>query len=106
MLDNRGYESYSIWGLLQLLPKKIDIERQHEEMLSAMGIFGGGEQAWVLRKLPMKMALFDATIVILALEDPVPKQTLTTQLAEHCPLAKGLRVLFGHSGSRLKTTIF
>jgi len=105
-LTDRGYESYSIWGLLQLLPKKIDIERQHKEMLSAMGIFGGGEQASVLRKLPMKMALFDATIVIPALEDPVPKQTLTTQLAEHRTLAKGLTLLFGRSGSGQKTTIF
>jgi len=54
-----------------------------------------GEEARVLKELPMKMAIFDERIVMLALEDPVSKQiSLTTQIVEHRSLAKGLKVLF------------
>ena len=54
-----------------------------------------GEEARVIKELPMKMAIFDERIVMLALEDPVSKQiSLTTQIVEHRSLAKGLKVLF------------
>jgi hypothetical protein len=54
-----------------------------------------GEEARVIKELPMKMAIFDSRIVIYTLEDPVSKQiSLTTQIVEHRSLAKGLKVLF------------
>jgi len=54
-----------------------------------------GEEARVIKELPMKMAIFDERIVMLALEDPVSKQiSVTTQIIEHRSLAKGLKVLF------------
>jgi DNA-binding MarR family transcriptional regulator len=55
----------------------------------------GGEEARVLQKLPMKMAIFDSRIVIYVLEDPVSKQpSLTTQIVEHRALAESLKILF------------
>ena len=54
-----------------------------------------GEEARVIKELPMKMAIFDSRIVLYVLEDPVSKQTsLTTQIVEHRALAKTLRVVF------------
>jgi len=55
----------------------------------------GGEEARVLKNLPMKMAIFDSRIVIYVLEDPVSKQpSLTTQIVEHRALAQSLKILF------------
>jgi sugar-specific transcriptional regulator TrmB len=55
----------------------------------------GGEEARVLKKLPMKMAIFDSRIVMYALVDPVSKQTsLTSQIVEHPALAESLKILF------------
>ena len=54
-----------------------------------------GEEARVIKELPMKMSIFDSRIVIFALEDPVSKQpSLTAQVIEHRALAKGLKALF------------
>jgi len=54
-----------------------------------------GEEARVIKELPMKMAIFDSRIVLYVLEDPVSKQTsLTTQIVEHRALAKTLMVVF------------
>lgn len=56
---------------------------------------GEGEEARVIEKLPMKMAIFDKKIVLLALEDPISKElSLTTQVIEHRALANGLHILF------------
>jgi hypothetical protein len=49
----------------------------------------GGEEARVLKRLPMKMAIFDSRVVMYALVDPVSKQTsLTSQIVEHPALAE------------------
>jgi sugar-specific transcriptional regulator TrmB len=54
-----------------------------------------GEEARVLKELPMKMAIFDSKIVLFALADPVSKQiSLTSQIVEHPALAKSLKILF------------
>jgi len=54
-----------------------------------------GEEARVMKELPMKMAILDRKTVMLALADPVSKRTsLTTQIVEHRDLANGLRILF------------
>jgi predicted transcriptional regulator len=54
-----------------------------------------GEEARVSEELPMKMAIFDSSVVMYWLEDPVSQQTsLTAQVVVHHSLAKGLRMLF------------
>jgi len=54
-----------------------------------------GEEARMIKELPMKMAIFDERIVMFALEDPVSRQTsLTTQVVEHHALVKSLKILF------------
>jgi len=54
-----------------------------------------GEEARVSEELPMKMAIFDSSVVMYWLEDPVSQQTsLTAQVVVHHSLAKGLRILF------------
>ena len=54
-----------------------------------------GEEARVIDELPMKMAVFDTKIVLLALEDPISRRpSFTTQVIEHRSLAKGLTILF------------
>jgi sugar-specific transcriptional regulator TrmB len=53
------------------------------------------EEARVIEKLPMKMAIFDSRIVIMGLVDPISKGTsLTTQVVEHPTLAESLKMLF------------
>lgn len=54
-----------------------------------------GEEARVSEELPMKMAIFDSSVVMYWLEDPVSQQTsLTAQVVVHHSLAKGLKTLF------------
>jgi len=54
-----------------------------------------GEKARVSEELPMKMAIFDSSVVMYWLEDPVSQQTsLTAQVVVHHSLAKGLKILF------------
>lgn len=56
-----------------------------------------GEQARIIKELPMKMAVFDERKVIIALEDPITgKLSLTTLIIEHRSLAKSLKVLFNY----------
>lgn len=54
-----------------------------------------GEEARVIKELPMKMSIFDSRIVLFALEDPLSKQpSLTAQVIEHRALAEALKALF------------
>jgi sugar-specific transcriptional regulator TrmB len=54
-----------------------------------------GEEARVIKELPMKMSIFDSRIVLFALEDPISKQpSLTAQVIEHRALAEALKALF------------
>ena len=56
-----------------------------------------GENALVIKRLPMKMAIFDTKIVLLAMKDPVSTgTTFTTQVVEHTDLAESLTILFNH----------
>jgi sugar-specific transcriptional regulator TrmB len=71
---------------------KEEIEWRFEDIDEAVK---AGEEARVMKKLPMKMVIVDRKVVILALADPVSKRTsLTTQIVEHRDLADGLRTLF------------
>jgi len=54
-----------------------------------------GEEARVIKQLPMKMSIYDGKIVMSFLEDPVLRKTsLTALIVEHRALAKSLRILF------------
>lgn len=54
-----------------------------------------GEQARVIKELPLKMAVFDEEIVMLPLLDPIAATTsFTAQLVQHSSLAKALKILF------------
>ena len=54
-----------------------------------------GEEARVLKELPMKMAIFDSRIVTYTLEDPLSQHaSLTAQVVEHRALARSLKMLF------------
>ncbi|MBU1320069.1 MAG: hypothetical protein KKH67_12850 [candidate division Zixibacteria bacterium] len=56
-----------------------------------------GELAKMVDELPMKMAIFDERIVLIALEDPVLRETsLTTLFIEHRSLARSLKILFNY----------
>jgi sugar-specific transcriptional regulator TrmB len=59
------------------------------------GAVRAGEEARVLKDVPMKMAIFDSRIVLFALADPVSKEpSLTSQIVEHRDLARSLKILF------------
>ena len=54
-----------------------------------------GEQARIIEKLPLKMAIFDGTKVIFAMEDYHPTLSRQTSLViEHHALAQCLKILF------------
>jgi sugar-specific transcriptional regulator TrmB len=59
------------------------------------GAVRAGEEARVLKDVPMKMAILDSRIVLFALADPVSKEpSLTSQIVEHRDLARSLKILF------------
>lgn len=54
-----------------------------------------GEEVRIAEYLPIKMAIFDESIVLIALEDPIHKTlSITSLIIEHKSLAKSLKVLF------------
>ena len=54
-----------------------------------------GEEAKVIKELPLKLAIFDSRIVLYVLEDPISEQpSVTTQIVEHRALAKTLKITF------------
>ncbi len=54
-----------------------------------------GEQAKLIKELPMKMGIFDEKTVVIALEDSISQKTsITTLVIEHRSLAKSLKILF------------
>lgn len=54
-----------------------------------------GAEVRVLKRLPMKMFVFDSRVVLFSLEDPVSKQpSITSAVVEHRALAESLRILF------------
>ncbi len=56
-----------------------------------------GQQARVVKKLPIKMLVFDQEKVMFALEQPVPVQNeLTMIYIEHKQLAEACSILFYH----------
>jgi len=81
-----------IRNIYEIPSDKDEIEWRFKDIDEAVKL---GEEARVMKKLPMKMVILDRRIVMLALTDPVSKRTsLTTQVVEHRDLASGLRMLF------------
>lgn len=71
-----------------------------DDPLSRAGVkqfIDAGEQARFVAELPMKLAIFDQRIVMLAMADPVAGDTdLTTLVIENVQLARCLKIAFGH----------
>jgi len=81
-----------IRNIYEIPTEKEEIEWRFKDIDGAVKL---GEEARVMKKLPMKMVILDRKIVLLALADPVSKRTsLTTQIVEHRDLANSLRMLF------------
>jgi len=81
-----------IRNIYEIPTEKEEIEWRFKDIDRAVKL---GEEARVMKKLPMKMVILDRKIVMLALADPLSKQTsLTTQIVEHRDLANSLRILF------------
>jgi len=79
-------------GIYEIPKDKEEIEWRFKTLVTAAK---HGEEARVLKELPMKMAIFDATIVMYLLQDPISKQaSLTAQIVEHRDLAKTLQIIF------------
>ena len=54
-----------------------------------------GEEARVLKELPMKVSVYDSKTVMFFMEDPISgKVSLTAQVIEHQAMAKSLKILF------------
>jgi sugar-specific transcriptional regulator TrmB len=54
-----------------------------------------GEESRVIKRLPMKMVIFDEKIALFALQDPISREiSLTSQIVEHPALAESLKILF------------
>jgi len=54
-----------------------------------------GEEARILRNIPVKACIFDEKTIMLALPDPIiSKVSFTTMIIVHCDLARALKVSF------------
>jgi len=70
-----------------------DEKRWQFEMINRA--VSGGEEARVLEKLPMKLAIFDSRIAIYTLPDPVSRQaSWTSQIVKHPDFASTLNIVF------------
>ena len=85
----KGVISKCIYEIPQTLEQK-------KWLLEYIGIAArAGEQAKVIKEIPIKMMIFDERVVVFTLEDPVfHKPSTTTQIIEHRSLAKSLKILF------------
>lgn len=75
------------------LPLNEDMNKWQLEMIKRA--VSAGEEARVIKEIPIFMAIFDSRVVMTTLEDPVSRQpSITTQVIEHCSLAKALKISF------------
>ena len=67
-----------------------------EEVVKAISFWvSAGEEARVIKELPMKMVIFDERITMFALNDPVSlKPSITTMIITHPSFAKALKYVF------------
>lgn len=67
-----------------------------EEVVKAISLWvSGGEEARVIKELPMKMIIFDEKITMFALNDPISlKPTITTMIINHPSFAMALKYVF------------
>jgi sugar-specific transcriptional regulator TrmB len=75
-----------------------EIGNEHDKWqlhLIDIAVKNGGEEARILRELPLKACIFDRKVVLLSLQDPVKqKESFTTLVIEHPNLAISLTMLF------------
>lgn len=76
-----------------------EVPQDREEGLWLLEALNGaakyGEESRVIKRLPMKMVIFDEKIALFALQDPVSREiSLTSQIVEHPALAESLKILF------------
>jgi HTH-type transcriptional regulator, sugar sensing transcriptional regulator len=71
-----------------------DVEKQ--ELMEVIDMWvSAGEEARVIKELPMKMVIFDDKITMFALNDPISlKPSITTLLINHPSFNKALKYVF------------
>ncbi|MBC8527023.1 MAG: helix-turn-helix domain-containing protein [Candidatus Cloacimonetes bacterium] len=76
--------------------KGIKSESEKKEFVKIVsGLISNNEKVRIIKKLPMKLAIFDERITMLALEDPISfTQSITTMIITHPVFAKALKNLF------------
>jgi sugar-specific transcriptional regulator TrmB len=67
-----------------------------EELVKVISFWvSAGEEARVIKELPMKMIIFDEKITVFALNDPISlKPSITTMIINHPSFAKALKYVF------------
>ena len=67
-----------------------------EELVKVISFWiSAGEEARVIKELPMKMLIFDEKITMFALNDPISlKPSITTMIINHPSFAKALKYVF------------
>jgi len=84
---NKGVKIRSIYE------NKDIIKEEYAKTMSSW--VSAGEEARIVEELPMKMAIFDEKITILALNDPVSlKPSITTMIINHSSFAKAQKYVF------------
>ncbi len=85
----KGVECWSIYEIPEGSKEKKWLFRQIDFAVKA------GEKARVVKRLPLKMAIFDERIVMITLEDPILKRpSITTLCIQHESLARTLKIVF------------
>ena len=68
-------------------------EKEGIKIISSL--VSAGEEARVIKELPMKMVIFDEKITMFALNDPISlKSSITTMIINHPSFAKSLKYVF------------
>ncbi len=67
-----------------------------QELVDVISLWvSAGEEARVIKELPMKMVIFDERITMFALNDPISlKPSITTMIINHPSFAKALKYVF------------
>jgi len=79
-------------SIYEIPEKNADLEWWYNDIDKAAR---AGEEARVIKELPMKMVIIDGKIVMLPLKDAYSASiSFTTQVIEHTSLAQGLKILF------------
>jgi len=85
-------QGITIKSIYEIPTEPDEMEWWYEDISSSAEM---GEQARVIKQLPMKMVIIDEEVVMLPMEDPISSGTsFTAQIIRHKGLAKTLRLSF------------